>query len=67
MSLSSAATVGSGTFGGLPRCTKADLMKAHEAVAGGCGPRSCEGEAQTSVWAKKNRGGPGNCSDVNSK
>jgi hypothetical protein len=51
MSLSLAATGGWGTFGGLSRRTKADLMKAHEAVAGGCGPRSCEGEAQTSVWA----------------
>ncbi len=59
MSLSSAATGGSETFGGLSWCTIADLMTADEAVAGRCGLRSCEGEAQTSVWAKKTGAVPG--------
>jgi hypothetical protein len=39
--LSSAATEGGGFFCGLPRCKKADLMTADEAVAGRCRPRSC--------------------------
>ncbi len=41
MGLSSAATRGSGTFGGLPQCTEADRMTADETEAAKCCPRSC--------------------------
>jgi hypothetical protein len=49
--------MGSGTFGGLPRCTKDDLMTSW-AVAGDAVPGAGgnEGKDQTSVWA--DRGSP---------